>query len=608
MTAKEETRTAGIAEVTAEVTTTPVSANGHKPESKQPDFKLVALRDLAPSKTNPRRRIDDNSINSLAESIATQGILEPLIVRKNGKGFEIVCGERRYRAAKVAKLAEVPCLVRDLSDEQVLDIQIHENLHREDVHPMDEAYGYQFLQEKLGCDTKELALRVGKPEGYVLNRLKLNQLIKEAQKDLDDELLPLSYALEIAKYTPDIQAVVYAEAYRKEGKYQGDRYVTVPLKGQMVPWRSFIEWINTNVHHLLSKAPFDTNAEDLRSDGLTCIKCAERTGAQVSLFEPTQIGKKDACLNPGCYVEKSHKHVEVTRVKLAELRGVDVSEVPLVRSWCYTDGRDYLGTESAVVISGAKRGGGAMECKKMISGIDLEADNYGRTVQVCLKASGCKTHWPEPKAGGADKSGARKTTEEESTERLEAHRARREEIWNAKIAEAVRVRVFKLAAERFEKKFRITDVGTDLLPQLTARFWRMTASGDNNNLNVVKRLIGEWESEADIKRGIDLANTLSLVEVFKKLDRGFQYRIIFLLIHCNKGAIGYGNNYASQKEVKELPVEFGVDYPLIDAEVRLEFSAKKYNEIHKAYLDAVTAKQRDAKMPRLFSEKWQPGD
>jgi ParB/RepB/Spo0J family partition protein len=567
------------------------------------------LRDLHPSKTNPRRRIDDQSIESLAASISSQGILEPLIVRQNGNGFEIVCGERRYRAAKVAKLVEVPCLVRELSDEQVLDIQIHENLHREDVHPMDEAYGYQLLQEKLGCDTKELALRVGKPEGYVLNRLKLNQLIKEAQKDLDDELLPLSYALEIAKYTPEIQSVVYREAYSKEGKYQGDRYVTVPLKGQLVPWRSFIEWINTNVHHLLSKAPFDPKADNLRSDGLACARCPERTGAQVNLFEPTQIGKKDACLNPACYVEKSHKHVEVTRVKLAEFRQVDVSEVPLVRSWCYSDGKDYFGAQSAVVISGAKRGEGAKECKKMVSGIDLEPDNYGRTIQVCLRTSECKTHWPKPKTRGTDKSGGTKPAEEEAAERLEAHRARREEIWNAKVAEAARVRVFKLAAERFEKKFRLTEVGTDLVPQLTSRFWRMTASGDSNNLNgVVKRLIGEWESEADIKRSIDLTNSWNLVEVFKKLDRGFQFRIIFLLIHCHKGTIGYGNNYTSQKEVKELAVEFAVDYPLIDAEVRLEFSAKKHNEVHKAYLDAITEKQKDAKVPRLFSEKWKPVD
>src|SRR5262249_8078705 len=149
----------------------------------------------------------------------------------------------------------------------------------------------------------------------------------------------------------------------------------------------------------------------------------------------------------------------------------------------------------------------------------------------------------------------------------------------------------------------------DLLPQLTARFWQMTASGDSNNLNgVIKRLIGEWEGEADQKQGIDLTNSWNMIEIFKKLDRAFQYRIIFLLIHCHKGTIFHGNNYASQKEVKGLAREFGVDYPLIDAEVRLEFCAKKHNQVHEEYLNDVRQKLESAKIPRLFSEKWKSGD
>lgn len=79
-------------------------------------------------------------------------------------------------------LTELPCLVRELTDEEVLDIQIHENLHREDVHPIDEAYGYQVLREKLGCEVSEVAARVGKSEAYVLNRLKLNSLVPEVER------------------------------------------------------------------------------------------------------------------------------------------------------------------------------------------------------------------------------------------------------------------------------------------------------------------------------------------------------------------------------------------------------------------------------------------
>lgn len=585
--------------------TAATSAACYTPPAVQPDYKPILWKDLETSPTNPRRRIDETTIESLAASIKTQGILEPLIVREKGNKYEIVCGERRYRAAQVAALTELPCLIRELSDEQVLDIQIHENLHREDIHPMDEAYGYQFLKETLGCDVKELALRVGKSEGYVLNRLKLNQLIKEAQKDVDDGLLPLVFALEIAKYTPEIQKVVYGEVYNKEYKYQGNDYVSVPIKGQTVPWKSFVEWINTNVHRLLSKAPFDTKASNLRPDGLACGNCPERTGAAVGLFEPKQVGKKDACLNPACFLIKAKSHVEVRRRELAELGKIDPSDVPLVRSFCYTNGKDYLGTESALVIDGANRGGSKKKCKNAVSGIDVEPDNYGQTVQVCLKNSKCKIHWPDRKVTGKADASSGRSAEEETAERLETHRARREEIWNAKVAEVVRVRVLKQAAEKFEKKFRITDVGADFLPQLIARFWRMTVSGDSNNLNgVVKILVADWLGNAAKQNGIHLSDGRTAIEYVKKLKREMQFRILFVLIHCHKGTIGYSNSYSSQKEVRDLATEFAVDYALIDAEVRLEFSAKKHKEVHETYLAAVRNKDKKATVPWLFSEKW----
>jgi ParB/RepB/Spo0J family partition protein len=580
----------------------------------EPDYKLIAWRDLQVSPTNPRRRVNEKTIQSMAESIRLQGILEPLIVRKSLGKYEIVCGERRYRAAQIAQLNELPCLIRKLSDEQVLDIQIHENLHREDVHPMDEAYSYQLLKEKLNCDVKELALRVGKAEWYVLNRLKLNQLIKEAQKDVDDGHLPLAYALEIAKYSPEIQEFIYTAVYKKEGRYQEEGgWMETVVKGETVSWKSFVEWINTNIHRLLSAAPFDPKATNLRSDGLPCVKCPERTGAVVGLFEPAQIGKKDACLNPACYLRKLESHIGVRRNELAAAAGIEALQVPLVRSWCYSNGKDYLGTESMVVISGAKRGGKTEDCDKAVSGIDIERDNYGQTVLVCLKTTGCKVHWPERAASSTDNSSEQTSVEEEQTKRLENHRARREEIWNAKVAEAVRVRVFKMAAEQFEKKFSISDVGTDFLPQLVARIWTMTACGDLNNLNnVIKRIIGEWEKERKTDEhggsGIYTSVTGTAVEQFRKLELGLQFRILFLLVHGHKGTVHNGNNYRSQKQVRELAGEFEVNYALTDAEVRLELGPKKYDQVHKAYLDAVREQRKDAIVPRLFSEKWEAAD
>jgi ParB family transcriptional regulator, chromosome partitioning protein len=600
---KEETMTVKAA-IKKVIKPGSVSVTGNAPQTAQGDYKLIPLKDLQTSPSNPRRRIIESTIESLAASIRTQGILEPLIIRESGKKYEIVCGERRYRAAKVARVTGIPCLVRKLSDAQVLDIQIHENLHREDVHPMDEAYGYKFLKEKLGCGVSELALRVGKTEGYVLNRLKLNLLIKEAQKDVDDEHLPLVYALEIAKYSPEIQKILHGEVFRKEGKYEKGSYVLVSLKEQTVPLKAFIEWINTNIHRRLSLAPFDPKATNLRSDGLACTKCPDRTGAAVSLFEPSQIGKKDACLNPACYLQKLEKYVQVRRLELAEIRNVESSEVPLVRSFCYPDGEGFLGTESATVID-AKRSGSTRNCKYAISGIDIEPAEYGRTVQVCLKTSGCKIHWPNPKISSNGNSSNGKSEEKEAADRLVAHRSRREEIWNAKVAEAVRVRVFKHAAEKFEKKFSIAEVGTDFLAQLIARFWRMSVLGDSTNLNnVVKYLIAEWEGKSVKSNEPYPLEGKNAVESFKKLERGILFRILFLLIHGHKGTIGYSNSYTSQKEVRDLAAEFNVDYSLLDAEVRLDLCSKKHKQAHQIYLDAIRGKKKNAKVPQLFSDKW----
>jgi ParB/RepB/Spo0J family partition protein len=586
--------------------TVSASVNGDTPKAEQPDYKLIPWKDLQTSPTNPRRRIDEHTIESLAASIRSQSVLEPLIVRQAGEKYEIVCGERRYRAAAIAGVTELPCLVRELSDEQVLDIQIHENLHREDVHPMDEAYGYQVLRERLNCDLKELALRVGKTEGYVLNRLKLNSLIEEAQKDIDDEHLPLAYALEIAKYTPDIQRLIYDQVYKTKGQYQGDDYVYLPVKGETVPFRSFMEWINTNIHHLLSKAPFSTNATNLRDDELACVKCPDRTGAAASLFATDQIGKKDACLDPSCFKQKVLKHIEVKRADLAAKAGVDPSEVPLVRSWCYSDGEHYLGSQSAAVISGARRGEERKPCKKAVSAIDIEADNYGKTLQVCLRSTECKIHWTEFTASSNGNSVNGSSQEDLDAANLESKRARREEIWNAKVAEVVRVRVFKEAAEGFEKRFNITSVGVEFIPQLIAKFWRMTSSGDSNNLkSVIKTLLAEWLGD---NSDFYVSESRSGIEKIKTLKLGIQFRTLFLLIHGHKGTHGYSNGYSSQGEVRQLAKEFKVDYALIDAEVRLELSAKKHHEAHTAYLEAVQAGKKDVVIPRLFSEKWTPRD
>src|SRR5690606_18234532 len=124
--------------------------------------KEIPIKDLRPNPYQPRRSFDPKSIDELRASIEEHGILQPLIARKSIKGYEIVVCERRYRAAKEAGLKKVPVVVRDLTEQQMMEMAVLENLQREDLTPIEEASAYQLLMERLNLTQEELAKRLGK--------------------------------------------------------------------------------------------------------------------------------------------------------------------------------------------------------------------------------------------------------------------------------------------------------------------------------------------------------------------------------------------------------------------------------------------------------------
>lgn len=165
----------------------------------------IALDKLHESPLNPRRAFDEKALKELAANLAQVGVLTPLLVRPNAKGYEIAAGHRRFRAAKIAKLAGVPCVVRELDDQTFLEIMTIENLQREDIHPLDEALGYQALIDKTGMEVAAIAAKVGKSESYVYQRLKLAGLIKPAQKAFIEEKITAGHAILIARLQPKEQ-------------------------------------------------------------------------------------------------------------------------------------------------------------------------------------------------------------------------------------------------------------------------------------------------------------------------------------------------------------------------------------------------------------------
>ena len=142
----------------------------------------VELDSIVPGSMQPRTRFDEASLQSLAESIRSHGIVQPLLVRRHGDGYELIAGERRWRAAKLAGLARVPVVVKEVPDDSLLEIALIENIQREDLNPIEEAQAYKKLIETVGLTQEALASRVGRDRSYITNYLRLLRLPDDLQQ------------------------------------------------------------------------------------------------------------------------------------------------------------------------------------------------------------------------------------------------------------------------------------------------------------------------------------------------------------------------------------------------------------------------------------------
>lgn len=146
----------------------------------------LKISEIEPNKKQPRKTFNEEALNALAESIIEHGIVEPLVVRSYGDGYQIVAGERRWRAAKIAGLKEVPVRIMELSDEQTMQIALIENLQREDLNPIEEALGYQQLIDTFDMKQEEVAKKVGKARSSITNSLRLLTLPEDIRESVRD--------------------------------------------------------------------------------------------------------------------------------------------------------------------------------------------------------------------------------------------------------------------------------------------------------------------------------------------------------------------------------------------------------------------------------------
>ncbi len=163
------------------------------------EIQEINIEELRPNPYQPRKIFNDEALKDLSDSIREHGVFQPIIVKKSIKGYEIIAGERRVRASKLAGLKKIPAIIRNLNDEQMMEIALLENLQRENLSAIEEAIAYKTMIEKLSLTQEQLSLKVGKSRSHITNILGLLRLPEEVQKMVADNELSMGHARVLSK-------------------------------------------------------------------------------------------------------------------------------------------------------------------------------------------------------------------------------------------------------------------------------------------------------------------------------------------------------------------------------------------------------------------------
>lgn len=365
------------------------------------ELNVSALRE---SKHNPRQHFNEAQLLDLTESILKVGVLTPLLVRPLAQGeYEIAAGHRRYRAAKRAKLTTVPCIVREMDDQAFMEVLTIENLQREDVHPLDEAKGYEALMAApYRMDVHKIAERVGRSVKYIYDRVKLLALSAAAQELFWDGRIEAGHAILLARLTPAQQAhtIGTAEAtYADGGLFQAEHRLWDPLnedQEESVKARSVLElkdWISTHVR-------FDRTAVDPMLFPETAEKIAEAA---------RETKAKD--------LKKAVVPITYESVLNDDTRDPK-DRVMTERMWRRADGRHDSKT-----------------CVHNVMGCVVTGVHRGEAFEVCLEKKDCPIHWAAEMKQAQLKAEASMSSSPASKVAAEAARLRKKELDEQRAAE-----------------------------------------------------------------------------------------------------------------------------------------------------------------------------
>lgn len=420
------------------------------------ELKILPLSSITESKTNPRRHFDDAGLNELADSIKAKGIVNPILVRPVNSHYEIVAGARRYRASKMAQLAEMPAFIRPLSDEDALDIQIVENDQRENIHPLDRAIGYDQLKKKNHYTVETIAAKVSKSAAYVYQCLKLVDLIETAKKAFWEGKLTSTHATIIARLQPKDQERALTFALKMWPEYNGDHGHLNKLNPEPDEDSRIIEgiartvcsvsdltdFIQKRIHLDLRKAAFDKEDEQLVTKAGSCIKCPKRSGFNKELF--SDITKSpDICTDPVCFALKQQVHVE--RLK-AQFKKEKKKFIEVTADRTKPEGHAGAITErSFKKISGKP-------CKHARIGIYIDGANMGQIITLCKAKRECKQHWAEYQKQDTSRSShsGQQATSYEERERQRTEKVAKATKRFAPIAQEIWSRIPKELPKKFD--------------------------------------------------------------------------------------------------------------------------------------------------------------
>lgn len=269
-------------------------------------FAELQLSLLSAHPDNPRKTFDEVGLQELADSIKEKGVLQPILVRPLDGAYQVVCGERRFRATTLAGFETIPVTIRDLSDEEALEAMLLENFQRQDVHPIEEAMGFAALRRMNGMTPLQIASKVGKSHQYVTSRLKLSSLVTELHEPFYAGKFNLKMALELSAFAPEVQLEWLGEQDADDDDWMGYR-----------------EDVGISPKPLLN-APFDTTDEQLIVGTGSCGGCQHNSST--SLLFPEMDGRS-MCLNPVCYKLK---------ISVSAVRAIDeavANGIPVIRTY-----------------------------------------------------------------------------------------------------------------------------------------------------------------------------------------------------------------------------------------------------------------------------------